>query len=146
MALTEILHRLFEIGQHPFRLTGSAIRQDDGFTVETISFTVTSKANRCAASSRVQPANDRPLPAILYIHAHGDRYDIGASELVDGQAGPLQSPLGPVFARAGYVTLAIDLPCFGGRAAAKEQPATKALLWRGRSLAGQMLGELSSAL
>jgi dienelactone hydrolase len=42
--------------------------------------------------------------------------------------------------------LAIDLPCFGGRAAAAEGAAAKAALWRGGSLAGQMLGELASAL
>jgi dienelactone hydrolase len=44
------------------------------------------------------------------------------------------------------VTLAIDLPGFGGRATASESALAKARLWRGRSLAGQMLGELASAL
>ena len=58
----------------------------------------------------------------------------------------LLSPLGPVFAAQGYVTLAIDLPCFGLRAGLSESAAAKARLWEGRSLAGQMLGELSSAL
>ena len=42
--------------------------------------------------------------------------------------------------------LAIDMPCFGGRAGVTESAAAKAALWHGRSLAGQMLGELSSAL
>ena len=44
------------------------------------------------------------------------------------------------------MTLAIDLPGFGGRATASESALAKARLWRGRSLAGQMLGELASAL
>jgi dienelactone hydrolase len=82
---------------------------------------------------------------LLYIHAHGDRYDIGARELLDGRPA-LQSPLGLVLARLGFVTLAIDLPGFGSRATASESALAKARLWRGRSLAGQMLGELSSAL
>jgi hypothetical protein len=144
LALTETLCRLFEIGQHPLRFAGSVARQEDGFNVETLSFSrIDGEAVRGLLT---RPAkNDRPLPAILYIHAHGDRYDIGASELIDGRPA-LQSPLGPVLARAGYVTLAIDLPCFGERAGIKESASTKALLWQGRSLAGKMLGELSSAL
>jgi dienelactone hydrolase len=87
----------------------------------------------------------RPLAAILYIHAHGNRYDIGADELLLGRPA-LQGPLGPVLARAGFVTLAIDLPCFGARAGVGESAAAKAALWHGRSLAGQMLGELHAAL
>lgn len=144
MALTETLRDLFEIGKHPLRFTGSATRQDDGFTIETLSF-ATSDGETVRGLLTRPVTNTRPLPAILYIHAHGDRYDIGASELTDGRPA-LQSPLGPVFARAGYVTLAIDLPCFGERSASKEPATAKALLWRGRSLAGKMLGELSSAL
>lgn len=144
MMLADQLRRMFEIGQHPLRLTGSTTRQDDGFTVETLSF-VTSDGEPVRGLLTRPPRNDRPLPAILYIHAHGDRYDIGASELTDGRPA-LQSPPGPVFARTGYVTLAIDLPCFGERSASKEPATAKALLWRGRSLAGKMLGELSSAL
>ena len=53
--------------------------------------------------------------------------------------------LGPVLPEAGYVTLAIDMPCFGERARPAKR-AAKARLWHGSSLAGQMLGELSSAL
>ncbi len=86
-----------------------------------------------------------PLPAILYIHAHGGRYTIGSAELTDGRPA-LQSPLGPVLASMGYLVLSIDLPCFGARAAASESAAAKARLWYGQSLAGQMLGELSAAV
>jgi dienelactone hydrolase len=144
MALVQRLRGLFEIGRHPLRSVGGTERREDGFTVETLSF-ATADGEPVRGILTRPAANDRPLPAILYIHAHGDRYDIGASELLDGRPA-LQSPLGPVFARAGYVTLAIDLPCFGERSAHKEQSTAKVLLWRGRSLAGKMLGELSSAL
>ena len=58
----------------------------------------------------------------------------------------MQGALGPVFADFGFVTLAIDLPGFGERATASESALAKARLWRGRTLAGQMLGELASAL
>jgi pimeloyl-ACP methyl ester carboxylesterase len=138
------LARLFEIGRHPLRLTGRSERDGGGHVVETLTFAT--EAGEPARGFLTRPrATNQPLPAILYIHAHGNRYDIGASELLDGRAA-LQSPLGPVFAEAGYVTLCIDLPCFGERAGITESAAAKAHLWEGRSLAGQMLGELASAL
>lgn len=84
-------------------------------------------------------------PAILYAHAHGRRYDIGARELIDGRAA-LQGPLGPALARAGYVSICIDMPAFGDRAQPGEDALVKAALWRGTTLMGQMLGELSGAL
>ncbi|MGO4831676.1 alpha/beta hydrolase family protein [Rhizobiaceae sp. 2RAB30] len=90
-------------------------------------------------------AADRPLPAILYGHAHGDRYDIGAGELVEGRPALLDPP-GPAFARQGYVTFCIDMPVFGERAATSESAASKAALWHGGTLFGQMLGEQSGAL
>ena len=36
----------------------------------------------------------------------------------------------------------LDLPCFGGRAGVSESSAAKAALWRGGSLAGDMVAEL----
>lgn len=85
------------------------------------------------------------LPAILYGHSHGGGYAIGARELLDGRE-YLAGPLGPVFARAGYVTLCIDMPIFGERATVSENFAAKALLWHGKSLFGQMLSDHAAAL
>lgn len=85
------------------------------------------------------------LPAILYGHSHGGGYAIGARELLDGRE-YLVGPLGPVFARAGYVTLCIDMPIFGERATVSESFAAKALLWHGKSLFGQMLSDHAAAL
>ncbi|KRA45506.1 alpha/beta hydrolase family protein [Devosia sp. Root635] len=89
--------------------------------------------------------NAARLPAILYGHSHGGGYAIGASELLDGRE-YLLDPLGPAFARAGYVTLCIDMPVFGERATVSEGSAAKALLWQGKSLFGQMLSDHSAAL
>ncbi len=86
-----------------------------------------------------------PLPAILYGHSHGGRYDIGANELLVGRE-YLVDPLGPVFARHGYVTLCIDMPVFGERSSVSEGSAAKALLWHGKSLFGQMLSDHAAAL
>lgn len=84
-------------------------------------------------------------PAILYGHSHGGRYDIGADELLDGRE-YLLDPLGPAFARAGYVTLCIDMPTFGKRTTESESFASKALLWYGRGLFARMLCDHSAAL
>lgn len=85
------------------------------------------------------------LPAILYGHSHGGGYSVGARELLDGRE-YLVGPLGPVFARAGYVTLCIDMPIFGERATVSESSAAKALLWHGKSLFGEMLSDHAAAL
>lgn len=91
------------------------------------------------------PGTGSLRPAILYAHAHGGRYEIGADELVDGRPA-LLGPPGPVLAKHGFVTLCIDMPTFGERATVTESAATKAALWYGRTLFGQMLGEQMAAL
>ena len=88
---------------------------------------------------------DEPRPAILYAHSHGGLYHIGADELTEGRDYLLDPP-GPALARAGYVTLCIDMPCFGKRATVTESYAAKALLWHGHSLLGQMVCEQAAAL
>lgn len=86
-----------------------------------------------------------PLPAVLILHAHGNRYDIGAAEVIDGRPA-LFAPTGRALAARGIASLCLDMPCFGSRAGQTESAATKALLWEGRSLAGQMLAENIAAL
>ena len=87
----------------------------------------------------------RRYPAILYGHSHGGRHEIGASELMDGRS-YLLSPFGPLLARAGYVTLCMDMPTFGDRDDVEESSAAAAHIWYGTSLIGQMVSEQASAL
>jgi Dienelactone hydrolase family len=86
------------------------------------------------------------LPAILYCHAHGNRYDIGAAELLVGRPAFIDPPYGPVLGEAGFVVLAIDLACFGSRNAESESAAAKRMLWRGDTLFGDMLRDLKGAV
>jgi dienelactone hydrolase len=85
------------------------------------------------------------LPAVLYCHAHGNRYAIGARELIDGRPSLQPEPYGPALARLGMVALCIDMPCFGGRAADSESALSKRMLWEGRTLFGRMLADLAGA-
>ena len=77
------LARRFEIGAHPLDLP----RRGAG------------RGRRCGGWASPRPRARRwrgfcssrraagPAPAILYIHAHGGRYDIGAREVLDGRRG-----------------------------------------------------------
>ena len=78
--------------------------------------------------------------AVLYCHAHGNRYDIGLRELKEGRPA-LMSPWLPEFAARGWGVLCLEMPCFGARAGMKEEATAKAMLWQGRTLFGWMLDE-----
>jgi dienelactone hydrolase len=138
------LRAAFEIDQHPLVPKSAKIETRDGYVLETLGFeTAVGESVRGFLTRPLESVG--PLPAVLYIHAHGGNYDIGAEELLSGRAA-LLSPLGALFARGGMVALCIDLPCFGTRQHDTESALAKARIWHGKSLAGQMIGELSSAL
>ena len=142
MTLRQDLREKFEIGAHPLTLSERIGIQHEGLVLERLTF-----ANRDGESVRgflLRPPGETPVPAILYIHAHGNAYDIGADELLSGRKA-LLSPLGPEFARRGYAVLMVELPAFGARSSPSESARAKAALWHGKSLAGQMLGEQAAA-
>jgi pimeloyl-ACP methyl ester carboxylesterase len=88
----------------------------------------------------------RNQPAVIYCHAHGNRYAIGASELIDGRPAILDPPYAQALAGQGIVALCIDLPGFGERTQEQESALAKQHLWQGRTLFGVMLAELAAAL
>jgi dienelactone hydrolase len=126
-------------------MTLTSIREEhrDGYVVEHVRLKLGASDVR-GILTKPAGAGGR-LPAILYGHSHGGGYQVGARELLDGRE-YLLDPLGPVFARAGYVTFSIDMPVFGERAIVSESFAAKALLWHGKSLFGQMLSDHAAAL
>ena len=84
--------------------------------------------------------------AVLYCHAHGNRYDIGKAELLDGRPALQDPPLGLWLARQGHVVLCADMPGFGERQAeGPESALTKAALWNGRTLLGEMMTDTALA-
>lgn len=132
-----------------FREPGIALRSTeaglrDGYVFERLDFEVEREGRVRGFLTRPAQA-DGPSPAILYGHSHGGRHEIGASELMDGRA-YLLSPFGPLLARAGYVTLCLDMPTFGDRHHVEESAAAKAHIWYGTSLIGQMISEQAAAL
>lgn len=138
--LPERLRAKFEIGRHPLRFIGE---EAIGPATSRVRFQTSLGAP--VGGYLMCPEGARAGPVVLAIHAHGGAYEIGARELLDGR--PAQpGPLGPALLQRGIASLCLDLPCFGERAVVSEGSAAKAALWAGRSLAGQMLGELHSQL
>jgi dienelactone hydrolase len=142
----QLLDRLkvaFETGQHPLRFVSATVEQGETCIVERLVFKA--RDGETVNGILTRPHGEGPWPGIMCIHAHGARYDIGVAEMLAGRPA-LQSPPGPAFADAGFAAFMIELPAFGARAQPGESSRAKAALWQGRSLAGQMLGELHSAL
>lgn len=117
-----------------------AVAAADGVAVETLRLDLGEGRSTRAFLTRPDAPAGR-LPAVLYCHAHGARYGIGASELLDGRPS-LLSPYGPLLAGRGFVTLCLDMPTFGDSAGEKEDALSKALAWQGRTLMGEMLADL----
>jgi len=134
------LRERFEIGQHPLRFVSE---EPIGTTTASVRFETA--RGEPVTGFLMGPEGMKGAPVVLVAHAHGGAYEIGARELLGGR--PAQpAPLGPALLKRGIASLCVDLPCFGERAGVSEQSAAKAALWAGGSLAGQMLGELSSQI
>lgn len=91
------------------------------------------------------PAGHAPVPAVIYAHAHGNRYGIGRTELIVGRPA-LQGPYAPDLRSLGIAALCLDLPAFGDRQHPAESARAKALLWQGQTLFAQMLSELRAGV
>ncbi len=140
--LRDRLRELFEIDRHPLAPAPGRTRPAAGSSFQELTFS--SGTGEEIRAFFATPNGISPAPAILYIHAHGNRYDIGACEVLDGRPA-LHGPLGQTLVDSGFAVLCIDLPGFGNRADRSESDLSKAALWRGTSLAGQMIGELHAA-
>ena len=138
--LRAVLADRFEIGAHPLRFQGMAERVPGIYDLSFIN-----RSGEPVSGVLCRPDRPGRTPVVLYLHAHGNRYHIGATELLDGRPA-LHGALGPMLAAQGIASVCLDMPCFGGRAGVTESAAAKAALWRGGSLAGQMLGESAALL
>jgi len=78
-------------------------------------------------------------PCILYNHAHGNDYNLGKRELLDGREGLQSPPYAKALTAAGYAALCIDAWCFGERHGRTESSVFKEMLWRGQVLWGMMV-------
>lgn len=91
------------------------------------------------------PDGHARVPAMVYAHAHGSKYEMGRTELTQGR-GSLQGPYGAALAGIGCASLCLEMPCFGARQSPDESTRAKAHAWRGETLFGQMLAEQRGAV
>lgn len=120
----------------------------DGYTLERLVLDLNGIEPVPALLLLPDKLQDR-APGLLFIHWHGDRYDLGKEQLVRGTA--VQAAYAPICAELGIVTLAIDSWCFGERrhdadGQKGEQDAFKLMLWRGQTLWGMMMFDEFQAL
>lgn len=89
---------------------------------------------------------DRPVPCILYNHAHGSAYDLGKDELIVGRDLLQEPPYAQMLTAQGYAALCIDTWCFGERRGRTESETFKEMLWKGQVLWGMMVYDSLRAL
>ena len=86
-------------------------------------------------------------PLVIYGHAHGNRYELGKSELLAGRPALQPEPYGKALTDAGYAVLAVDSWLFEERRRAEGESAfTKARLLEGDTVWGMMLRDTHAAL
>lgn len=138
------LAELLCFSESRMRLVSREPADREGYVFERLMFEV--EGGQPVRGFLTRPKEGRGKgPAILYNHSHGSRLDIGASEFMEGRH-YLLNAYGPLLAKAGYVSLCIDMPCAGDRDGTNENDAAKAAIWYGKSLIGEMLSDSAAAL
>jgi dienelactone hydrolase len=95
----------------------------------------------------LRPAGAARPPLVIYAHAHGNRYDLGKSELLLGRGALQPEPYGKALTDAGYAVLAIDSWLFEDRQRPEgESGFTKARLLLGDTVWGMMLRDTHTAV
>ena len=82
-----------------------------------------------------------PRAVVLYCHAHGNNFEIGRSELLQGRPALAHPPYGDWLPQFGFAAVAIDHRGFGDRATPSERVLNKRLLWEGRTLWGMRVAD-----
>jgi dienelactone hydrolase len=125
----------------------------DGYTLERLVLDLNG-VEPVPALLLIPDRRQERAPGLLFIHWHGNQYDLGKEELLLGghwHGGTYQPAYAPVCAEKGLVTLAVDSWCFGER---KHEPnglqgeadMFKLMLWQGRVLWGMMMFDEFRAL
>lgn len=140
----------------PYAPEYSAVSQADGYTRELVTLSLT--RHERVRGALLTPHGPGPFPAVLLLHDHGARFDIGKEKLIrpwydDTRLASAQAWadtyfsgrfVGDAWARRGHVVLCLDAPGWGDRGPIRyeEQQALASNLYHlGSSLAGLMARE-----
>ena len=95
----------------------------------------------------VKPAIEKEkYPVVLYNHAHGYNYNLGKSELIQGNNSLQYPPYACELANMGIASLCIDHWAFGDRRGRTESELFKEMLWNGQVLWGMMVFDSLKAI
>lgn len=108
----------------------------DGLVIESLVLEIEGVEPVPALLTRPREESDRPRPAVLFHHSHGDRFDLGKRELLEGREYIASPPPAIDLARRGWIALCLDQRGFGERAEPGESARFKEALWRGETLWG----------
>ncbi|MCW2487143.1 alpha/beta fold hydrolase [Candidatus Symbiopectobacterium sp. NZEC127] len=128
----------------------------DGYIAEKVAFNITDQSR--VAGLLLTPKTPGPHPAVILLHDHGSKFDIGKEKMIKpwGNAEKLASAqawadkfftgrfVGDELAKRGYVVLAVDAIGWGDRGPLKyeqQQALASNFFNLGRSLAGEMAYE-----
>lgn len=140
----------------PFAATQISTQDRGSYIAEKLALNITDD-NRIAALM-LTPKTPGPHPAIVLLHDHGSKFDIGKEKLIRpwGDASQLASAeawadkfftgkfIGDELAKRGYVVIAIDSPGWGDRGPMvyeQQQALASNYFNLGRSLAGEVAYE-----
>ncbi len=110
----------------------------DGYVLEKLVLELNGVEAVPACFVMPQSSQER-VPCLLYNHAHGNDYQLGKRELLDGREALQSPPYAKLLTSAGYAALCIDTWCFGERRGRTESAVFKEMLWRGQVLWGMMV-------
>ncbi|MCL2316985.1 MAG: acetylxylan esterase, partial [Actinomycetia bacterium] len=119
----------------------------DGYVLETLMLHL--NGTEAVPAYFVKPAGvpgDVRLPAVLFSHSHGGRYELGKDELLAGNTYLTDPPYAQALTAQGYAVLCIDAWLFGARRGDSESLVFKRTLWRGEYLWGLMVYDALRAL
>lgn len=143
MDKTALRNRLYSLlGDLPPRdgpITAELISEEDrgGYVLEKLALDLNGVEPVPAYFAK--PKGSGKWPTILYHHAHGGRYDIGKSELIEGRGALQEPPYAEALTAMGCNALCIDMWLFGERAGRTESSLFKEMLWKGQVLWGMMV-------
>lgn len=120
-------------------------REHDGYVLESWELDLNGLEPVPALLARPKRSSGL-APALLFNHSHGNDYQIGKKEMVEGRSYLQPVPYAKALTLEGWVALSIDHWCFGERAQEEEMDTFKAMLWQGRVLWGMMVYDSLRAL
>lgn len=129
----------------PVTVTRLAEEERPGYILEKLSLDLNGLEPVPACLVRPKNLTGR-VPAVLFNHSHGGKYDIGKTEFIEGRSYLQNPPYADVITSQGWMGLCIDTWVFGERNHTSEMDMFKAMLWQGRVLWGMMVYDNLKAL